>query len=241
MSLSSIIYDKLTKMAVGNIKIINCKDKDKASKEVLEILLEDINQDTLLLLSGGTSPDLLYKCIVKNGTLKPGAVALIDERFGAPLHNNSNEKMIAETGLLEYFNKAGIEFHFILSNEEMEESAFKYEQIIKDLFRKFPKKVAVMGIGADVHTAGMKPGLEYDHTRFVVSYDDVNGPFGKRISLTFDALAEIGEFIILTFGENKKEALEKMFQEKDQQQFPAVFFTKIPAKVILITDVDLAG
>lgn len=228
----------------NNIKIIHCKDKNEASYKALQHLLKITDQNTLLLLSGGTSPDLLYQVIAQKGELKAGAVALIDERYGKIMHDNSNEKMIAQTGLTDYINNVGIPFSKILQGKNLETTANDYEQVVKDLFAKYPKKMAVMGIGADGHTAGIKPDLEYDHSRLVVAFDD-EGVFGKRVTLTFEALEQIDKFLILAFGENersspasqgKKEALQRMFTETDQKKLPASFYNKTTASVTIYTD-----
>lgn len=237
-------------MIKNGIEIIQCRDKKEASKKASELLLRSVDQDTLLFLSGGTSPVLLYQLIARDKTLKPGVVALVDERFGPPMHANSNEKMIYESSLLEYLNSAGIPFYGILKEGDMGNVAEQYEKVIKDLSKKYSKKVAIMGVGADGHTASIKPGLDYDNGRLVVAYNDINGRFGKRITLTFEALDEVDEFIILIFGENKqsssaaqtkKEMLIKMFQEQDAKSLPAVFYAKISAKVTILTDIDLSS
>lgn len=224
-------------MVKNSIKIISCKDKKEASIKAMERLLKICGKDTLLLLSGGTSPDRLYQMIAQDETLKIGAAALVDERVGLPMHLKSNEKMIADTGLIDYFKNAKIPFYGILKEGNIESVTLQYEQLIKELFKKFPQKVAIMGIGSDGHTAGIKPGLEYDRSKWVVAYNDKTGPFGKRATLTFEALAEVSEFIILVFKE-KKEALEKILQEQSQQILPAVFFKKTFAKVTIFTDID---
>lgn len=226
-------------MNKGNIEIIYCINKAAASKKALEILLNNVNAKTLVLLSGGTSPDLLYKLIAENQSLRPGAVALIDERYGVPMHNNSNEKRIAETGIIDYLNKERIPFYRVLVGKDMENTAKEYEQTIEELFKKFPQKIAVMGIGADGHTAGIKPDLEYDHSKLVISFDDVNGSFGKRVTLTFEALDQIDEFVILALGESKKEALGKMFTSSDKQKLPASFYNECFGKATVLTDLDI--
>lgn len=208
--------------------IVQCKDKMEASEKALKLLKQMVGQDTLLLLSGGASPNLLYRLISSDRTLHPGAVMLIDERYGLVLHGNSNEKMIIDTGFVGLLNNEGIHFYGILKKADLETTARDYEQIARDLFSRFPKKVAIMGIGVDGHTAGIKPGLDYDHNRLVVAYDDKDGTFGKRITLTFEALAEIDEFIILAFGESKKEALKKM---------PSSFYAGSSGEVHLFTDI----
>lgn len=224
-------------MAIKKLEIIRCKDKHAVSEKALNLILGTIDSNTLLLLSGGTSPDLLYKMIAQDRTLKPGAVALIDERFGKPMHDNSNEKMIFNTGLTSYLESAGIPFFRILKDTDMQAASVIYEQIIQSIFKSFFKRVAVMGVGADGHTAGIKPNLEYDHTKFVVGYDDKKGMFGKRITLTFEALEKIDEFIVLVFGENKRNIIDKMSKDGDQQKFPACFYVNSSAKTKLLTDI----
>ncbi|MBI2019170.1 6-phosphogluconolactonase [Candidatus Daviesbacteria bacterium] len=218
-----------------NIQIVHCKDKIEASKKSLEHLLQIVDKNTLLFLSGGTSPDLLYQLIAQGDGFKAGAVALIDERYGEVMHDNSNEGMIAQTGLTDYINNVGIPCYKILQGKDLETTANEYEQVIKDLFAKYPKKIAVMGIGADGHTAGIKPGLDYDQSKLVVAFDD-KGAFGKRVTLTFKALEKIDEFVILAFGENKKESLQKVFTESDQKKLPASFYNKTTSLVAIYTD-----
>lgn len=226
-------------MAKNSIGISQYRGKHEASQVALKLLSKKIDKDTLMLLSGGTSPDLLYQLIAQNKSLRPGAVALIDERYGLPLHADSNEKMIRDTGLISHLYKEGVPFYGILREEDPKIVAAKYEETIKKLFKEFPKKIAIMGIGIDGHTAGIKPDLAYEHNRLVIAYEDTAGSFGKRITLTFEALAEIDEFIILAFGKNKKRALEAMFETSDQQKTPAAFYVNSHRRTILLTDIAL--
>ncbi|MBI4035473.1 6-phosphogluconolactonase [Candidatus Daviesbacteria bacterium] len=221
-----------------NIKIIRCQDKQEASEKALSLVLKGVDSGTLLLLSGGSSPGLLYKLIAQNSTLKPGAVALIDERFGKQMHDNSNEKMIFNTGLTRYLENAGIPIFKILRDRNLKETQVEYEKVVRDFIKNFAKKVAIMGIGTDGHTAGIKPDLEYDHTKFVAGYEDKDGLFGSRITLTIEALDKIDEFIVLVFGESKRDILERMLEEKDQKKFPACFYVKSPAKTTILTDIE---
>ena len=225
-------------MKIAGIEIIKSKDKNEASDQALLEILKIIDQDVLLLLSGGTSPSVLYKLIVENRKLTPGAVVLIDERYGDMMHDKSNEKMIFDTGLISYFKSLGIPFYGILKKDEMEDLADQYSETIQALFNKFSKRVAVMGIGEDGHTAGIKPNLDYDHSKLVVSYNSSDN-FGKRITLTFEALSEIDNFFVLVFGLEKKESMKKIFESSDKKALPAVFFRERADKVTIFTDFDL--
>lgn len=213
------------------MKIVVSPDKHISSQKTFEALEKIVDENTLLLLSGGISPDELYKLMADDIKIKPGAVAMIDERFGARMHDNSNEMMIPDLG---------VKFYSILQdNLDLEQTASRYEKVLRELFAKYPKKVAVVGIGVDGHTAGIKPGLEYDHARWVVGYDDAGGVFGKRVTTTFECLEQIDQFILLAFGESKHSALQKVLTGGDPQMMPAGFYTKVKKPVLLFTDISL--
>lgn len=207
-----------------SITVIKCGDKTDAAHKAFEFLKKMIEENTLLLLSGGTSPNELYRLIAEDGHLHPGAVAMVDERFGEKMHNNSNEKMIKEAGLVEFYQ-------ILEEGIDPEQTAIDYEKTVKELFAKYPKKVAVMGIGTDGHTAGIKPDLEYDHSRWVVAYNDEGGYFGQRITTTFECLEQIDEFVLLVFGEEKKSALQKMLEDG--------FFKKAGIPATVFTDIEI--
>lgn len=213
-----------------SLQIITSTDKNISSQKALEALEKMVDENTLLLLSGGTSPDELYELMAKNASLRPGAVAMIDERYGARMHAGSNEMMMPDMG---------VRFYPVLQDGlDLAQTASRYEKILRELFVKYPKKVAVVGIGADGHTSGIKPGLEYDHSRWVVGYDDVNGVFGKRVTTTFEYLEQIDRFILLAFGEGKRPALQKVLAGVDPQIMLSGFYTKTHKRITLFTDID---
>lgn len=206
------------------------------------ILYEVVDRDTVLFLSGGSTPKSLYEVLAKEGKIRPGAVALVDERFGEVLHENSNEKMIQETGLPSYFSENGIAYYPILQKgNDRKTTASKYSAAVVSLFADFSSRVAIMGIGSDGHTAGLPPNRTFPKHLFVLEFDDKNGPFGQRITLTFKALSQMGILLVLVFGESKKEALRKMFLPGSSEEIPARFYLQpeIAKKTILITDQKL--
>lgn len=224
------VFLKIQK-AKNNLEIVVSPDKHTSSQKALEVLEKVVDENTLLLLSGGTSPDELYKLMVSSKKIKPGAIAMIDERFGVRMHDSSNEMMMPDMG---------VSFYPILQDGlDLEQTANRYEEKLRELFTKYPKKVAVMGIGVDGHTSGIKPDLEYDHTRWVVGYDDADGAFGKRVTTTFECLEQIDEFLLLAFGESKRHALQKVLSGVDPQVMPSGFYTKIQKPVLLFTDISL--
>lgn len=214
---------------------------------VKELLYRIINQQSLLLLSGGSTPKKLYEELAKEERVIPGGVLQIDERFGAPLHKNSNQKMMEESGILRYFQMRDISFYKMLTGVDRIEAALRYDATYHDLLSIYQKAVGVLGIGSDGHTAGIagnradfkNPLFEVGRKDdFVSEFDDLKGSFKERVTLTFTGLSMLDLFIVMVFGDDKKEALKLLFEEGSEEEIPAKFYKRpeIAKKTVLITD-----
>jgi len=226
------------------MKIIKVKNLEEGFEVCKNLLYETISKNSVLFLSGGSTPKSLYQILAKEKKLKAGAMALVDERYGEKLHENSNESMIRDTGLVQYLSKQSIRFYPILENKSLEQTAKDYDKTTRYLFNYFPKNVGILGIGTDGHTAGI-PAIEEiaknilnDKSLLVNFYDDKKSFYKKRITLTFLGLSKLDQIIVLVFGKDKKKALELLFKIGSITEIPARFLTQkeITRKVILITD-----
>src|SRR5258708_7944325 len=97
-----MIIDYLNKHGIHyhsnqGITLCNVTDQTAGVELAKELLNEIVDKNSVLYLSGG-SMQRLYELLAKEETILPGAVGLVDERFGEPMHDNSNEKMVRETG-----------------------------------------------------------------------------------------------------------------------------------------------
>ncbi|HUD44733.1 MAG TPA: 6-phosphogluconolactonase [Patescibacteria group bacterium] len=267
---------------------VSAANQQQGTNIAFQILLQLLDRKTVMYLSGGKTPKDLYEQLAQNFSqansevITPGAVAMIDERFAEKLHANSNELMIKQTKLLRNLELHGVNFYPILQNrhsefisessqgkqilkkfqdDELNESAERYDQTIRGLFAHYPKSVGILGIGNDGHTAGVpaagnlelrtknpsrlgsrsEADLEQFSTEMVMSYDDTSGKYGKRITMTFLGLSMLDVFIVLVFGEDKKKALQAMFAEGTEEEIPARFYLRpeIAQKTILITDQEI--
>lgn len=220
-----------------------------------EILYQCVDRRTVLYLSGGRTPKDLYKNLANDKKLSAGALALIDERYGSKIHNNSNEKMIAESGLLPYSEEKKIPFYPILQEPQLDlsETADNYDMTLRYLLNGFPKSVGILGIGLDGHTAGIagnrpqslgEEGFtnplfgEANKNTFVSAFSDLSGPFKERVTMTFLGLSMLDLYIVLVFGEDKKQALKAVFSDGPEEEIPARFFKRpdIAKRTLFITD-----
>lgn len=227
------------------------------AKKILYLLTEK-NPNTVLFLSGGKTPEDLYKQLAQEKKLKVEAVAMVDERFGPRLHKDSNEKMVKETGLLDYLQSQGIPFYPIIteavkyapngvnvngtSKEAQEWLAENYSRIffsesieVGSKFA-FSTGIAILGIGQDGHTAGIAPNRkDFTNPLFSIFSTDLKvGSFSDPKDIDEGGF---GTRITLTF-----QALRRMdtllvlaFGSAKQNALTSMFkegsLTEIPARI----------
>lgn len=219
------------------IDVIKVKNRDDGQKKTHDLLKKIVDEKTLLALSGGTSMD--YKnMLVEPDDVVPGAITVLDERYGEPFHKNSNELLLKNFGVKDWANKHCIESHKFLRGKSFLETAKTYEKEMENLFSKFKKKIGVMGVGTNLHTAGIFPYSVSAKSPNFVEAETVENKHPKRITLTMRSLGEFTGFVILMFGEAKKEAIKIMLddRENDMQKYPAIFYRKSKIPSYLITD-----
>lgn len=229
------------------MQIVVVENPEKGIQKAKEILYEKVDKRTVLFLSGGSTPKALYEVLSKDKIIRPAAVGMVDERYGERFHSTSNELMIRETGFLAYLKNQGIPFYPILQKKKtLEETMLDYDQITRDLFFKFPRSVAVMGVGKDGHTSSIIPNRkgftnpmfeEANQHQFVGSFDDSKSDYKERVGMTFAGLALIDFFIVLIFGKDKKKTLLKILENGSLEEIPARFFPQDASeKTLVITD-----
>lgn len=231
------------------ITVANVSDSGAGIELAAEILHKIVDGKSVLYLSGG-SLKTLYEKLAKEEILAPGAVGLIDERYGPPFHNNSNQLMVRDSGFLRYLEIRDIPFYPILIDKPREETAESYDGKIRELNAVFPKSIGLLGIGPDGHTSSLAPNRHdfknpmFDPARkhlLVSEFDDQKSHYKERVGMTFLGLAMLDVLIVPVFGENKKEALNAMFEEGSEYEIPARFFKRpdIAKKILLITDLTI--
>lgn len=235
----------------NGVTVVKTKNQEDGLKAITKLLYYLVDRKSVLFLSGGRSPKELYESLAQDETLVPGAVGLVDERYGEPMHEDSNEKMIQLTGLLPYFQKQNVPFYKVLQKDKgIQEDTTQYDETVRFLLSGFSKAIGLLGVGLDGHTAGIPARLDsaklaYREKETVKDPSDVisyflnfPGPQKERISLTFTGLSMLDVLLVVVFGKDKKKPLYEMFTKGSELEIPARFFLRpeIAPKTILITD-----
>lgn len=164
-------------------------------------------QKVLWLVPGGSNIPISVEVMATLPTSRQNlTVALTDERFGPSGHPDSNWQQLKDSGF-QLGSAAGLP---VLAAGELslEDTAQTYENSIQEAFGEADIVIGQFGIGADGHIAGIKPGSPAASSRAWISgyqWDDFT-----RITLTFDALAEVDAAYAFVFGASKAAALEKL-------------------------------
>ncbi len=250
-----MVFEYLNKHAIhyhGNQGITVCNVADLAAGvELVKAILYDIvDRKSVLYLSGG-SVQALYEQLAHEERLLPGAVGLIDERFGEPMHLNSNEKMIDQTRILKYLTFKDVPFYPVLQKgKSREEASAAYDEKIRSLHTTFQKHVGLIGIGPDGHISSVIPNrpdfhdpwFDPDRQHLLVSeFNDPNSHYKERVGMTFVGLSMLDVLIVPAFGDSKQPMFEAMFSEGSEEDIPARFFKRpeIAQKTLLITDQNI--
>jgi 6-phosphogluconolactonase/glucosamine-6-phosphate isomerase/deaminase len=247
-----MITEYLNKHAIHNhqnqgITVCNVADIEAGVELAKGILYDIVDSNSVIYLSGGTI-QRLYEALAKEEQITPGAVGMIDERFGEPMHERSIEKMVRDTKLLKYLSFKNIPFYSIIQpGKTREEAAKAYDEKIRTLHATFKTHIGLIGIGPDGHISCVvqnrpdfhNPCFDPDRKDLVVSeFSDPNSHYKERVGMTFLGLSMLDQLLVWVFGDSKQAMFDLMFQDGKEDDLPARFFKRpeIAEKTVLITD-----
>lgn len=194
---------------------------------------------SLLLLSGGSvSSDVvlpLIRLLDNLSSLQNLHIALVDERYGEPFHEQSNQLLLKNTGLFDFLEKkkTSAVFPLGMAGESMTQIGQMYDKKLTELFEISQGRIiGILGIGEDGHTAGIKPQENpeayrqlFDQDTLVVEY--THSDF-QRITLSPKGIELLTTIVVYAKGEKKRPALVKLLSAKAEEvyKYPALMLKK---------------
>ena len=164
-----------------------------------------------IVVSGGTSPKDCMAALSKMPLdwLRV-QVSLSDERWVAPDHEDSNEKLVRESLLVDQAASATL-----LPVYDGEVSPEERCEALQEPLPVLPFACSLIGIGADGHFASLFPdaeqldlGLDVDSARLYIPVSTAASPH-RRISMTLAGISRSDEIALLFFGDDKREVYER--------------------------------
>jgi 6-phosphogluconolactonase len=177
-----------------------------------------------LALAGGSTPRALYAHLAAARDLDWSRVDVFfgDERAVGPDDPQSNFRMARETLLA----PAGVPPENVRrlrgEDAELDAAARDYEAALGGPSAP-PLDLALLGMGADGHTASLFPGTAAldERTRLAVA-NDVPQLQTRRLTLTYPALLAAGELLFLVAGADKAETLRDVLgPARDGRRWPS--------------------
>lgn len=193
-------------------------DRDAAANGAADLLaaaLErrlDAQKRASMIVTGGSSPGACYRALAQ----KPLAwdrtdIVLSDERWVEPQHEDSNERLVRQSLLVDAAAGANL-VGVYRDDETLEGRVRSLDGEIRML--GVPFAATLLGMGTDGHIASLFPdaehleaGLDADNPDLCLAVDTAASPY-RRLSLTMSAIARSDVVALLIFGDEKKAVVE---------------------------------
>ncbi|HET7302418.1 MAG TPA: 6-phosphogluconolactonase [Candidatus Saccharimonadales bacterium] len=187
----------------------------------------------LWLVSGGSA----VRCAAEAQRLlahtSHGLIVMqVDERFGPPGHPDSNWQKLLDAG----FSLRGVKCYPVLAGAGLQETVDRYEERLAAELAAADEVVALLGVGADGHTAGILPDSPaVTATSLVKAY---RGPDFERITLTPPALKRITWALVYAVSPDKQEVLHSLQHSAPVAKQPMQLLKSIPHVVVCNTELE---
>lgn len=184
---------------------------------------------TAWLLSGGSAIQLeveVAKKLPLHDTSRL-AITLIDERYGPFGHENENYSKLTAAGF-------PLPVARVLTGESGEATAKSFSATLDTILAEADYSLGIFGIGADGHTAGIKPhspSVTSTATATFYKWDDY-----ERITMTAGAITKLDEAIVYAMGSEKQTTLYSLLHEDLPLEAQPAQVLKSIKKSVLYTD-----
>lgn len=162
------------------------------------------------------------------------SVTLTDERYGELGNPNENWGQLETAG----FALPGATMYRVLQPDlSREETAEKFGETLQNLLSASDFRLGFFGIGADGHTAGIKPrSFDMSTTDFAAHFigDDFD-----RITMTPHAISLLDEAVVYAVGEEKEPVITELYYHNlPVSEQPAQVLKTVP-ELIVFSDANI--
>lgn len=195
----------------------------------------EAEKSVLWLVPGGSAMKVAAKTLenLQDYDTSRLCITLTDERYGRPGHEDENWTQLERLG----FQVQSINAYRVLRGEDVETTAQDFSDKLSQLFATFNYKIGLFGVGADGHTAGIKPhSVAVTSEEFAAQFE---GEDFTRVTITSAGITQLDEAVVYAYGEDKHEVLRQLLHEDiSLMDQPAQILKSVPHGTIYS---DFAG
>ncbi len=234
------------------MKFIVCENYDEMSKEAAKIVVAQMQEkkDSILGLATGSTPIGLYKELIKayeNGEIsfKDTKTFNLDEYYPISKSNDQSYDYFMNDNLFSHvdIDKSNTD----IPNGEAVDADIECAEYEKRIAASNGVDIQILGIGqnghigfnepddalfASTHCTGLTQNTIEANSRFFESIDDVPT---KALTMGIGTILKATKIILLASGENKKDAIGALLNDKITPMVPATML-KLHEDVIIICD-----
>jgi len=207
------------------------KPIEQAANYIADTLTKHLllGERVLWLLSGGSSIPIAVEASIRllDHDLSNLYVSLTDERYGPIGHKDENWQQLLSDGL----SLPGATLYRPLINQDIKTTTIEFNNWLEVQLDKADFKLGIFGLGADGHTAGIKP-----HSQAVATTElsaSLVGEDFERVTISFNTIKMLDEAVIQASGADKRDIVHDLlygnFPLDDQ---PAQILKTIPNTTI---------
>ena len=193
----------------------------------------DQGKRVLWLMAGGSGIAVCVEVarLLADRDLSNLSVTISDERYGEPGHPDENMQQLYDVGL----SLPGAAVYRPLTGASIEATTTAYDKWLSSHLHDSDYRIALLGIGNDGHTSGIKPHSPAVHSR--QSACSFKGEDYDRITTTPAYLSQFDEAVVQAYGHAKWPVIQTLQARRDitLDEFPAGVLAAFP-QTTLFTD-----
>lgn len=209
------------------------------TEPVIEYLTSTISdhlaagEKVLWILSGGSGGKVCAEVSKRlTGPLNNLTTTLSDERYVPEGDADENWKQLGDYG----FSVPGATTYRPIQGKDRKTTAEDLGAFLKKAYSNTDFKIGLFGIGADGHTAGIKPGTSaVEATGWATEF---SGDDFERITMTLDAVKQLDEIVVQAMGADKAPVLEQLLAHDIDIKVQPAQVLKSVEKSTLYTDYE---
>lgn len=159
-------------------------------------------------------------------------ITLTDERYGELGHKDENWPQIESAG----FRFGDAQVYRVLTGDSIEQTVEKFSGQLEQWLSEVDYSIGLFGIGADGHTAGIKPGSVAVESQ--ASVESFRGADFERITITPRVVARLDETVAYARGIDKFPALRRLVNEDLSIVEQPAQCLKLANRVTLFSDLN---